>query len=169
MDVITIREVGDDDAEWIVRMIAGEWGTEFVVSGGRMYHPHTLPGYVAEFAGNAVGLITYLITGLECEIITLNSQHERGGVGSALVDAVVDAARSNGCTQLRLITTNDNINALRFYQKRGFRLVSVHRDAVTQARRIKPSIPFLGLHDIPLHDELELAMPIGTGGHGFPN
>ena len=56
------------------------------------------------------------------------------------------------------MTTNDNLDALRFYQKRGFRLVAVHRHAVDAARRLKPAIPLLGDDQIPLHDEIELEM-----------
>jgi hypothetical protein len=56
----------------------------------------------------------------------------------------------------RLITTNDNLNALRFYQKRGLALVAVHRNALEESRRIKPEIPLIGSDGIPLRDEIEL-------------
>jgi hypothetical protein len=60
------------------------------------------------------------------------------------------------CT--RFATTNDNLNALRFYQKRGFVLVSVHRNAVIKSRQLKPEIPLTGNDGIPLRDEIELEM-----------
>jgi hypothetical protein len=59
-----------------------------------------------------------------------------------------------------LITTNDNIDAIRFYQRRGMRLVAVHRDAVDDARRAKPSIPMIGEYGIPIHDELEFELQL---------
>jgi hypothetical protein len=55
-----------------------------------------------------------------------------------------------------LITTNDNVAALRFYQKRGFTLAALHKNALEQSRRLKPQIPLLGLDGIPLRDEIEL-------------
>jgi hypothetical protein len=55
-----------------------------------------------------------------------------------------------------LITSNDNLNALRFYQRRGYRLAAVHRDAIVLARQIKPEIPLVGDFGIPLTDEIEL-------------
>jgi hypothetical protein len=58
----------------------------------------------------------------------------------------------------RLITTNDNLEALRFYQRRGMRLVAVHRGAVDAAREMKPSISEVGEYGIPLHDELERSL-----------
>jgi hypothetical protein len=56
-----------------------------------------------------------------------------------------------------VITTNDNLDALRFYQRRGFRLAALHRGAVDDSRaRLKPQIPPIGDHGIKLRDELEL-------------
>ena len=94
--------------------------------------------------------------GDSCEIVSLDSLVSGIGIGSALVAAAQAMARSAGCRRLWLITTNDNLAALRFYQKRGFRLVAVHVGAVDGARRLKPEIPAVGLDGIALHDELEL-------------
>ncbi len=62
----------------------------------------------------------------------------------------------HGCRRLHVVTTNDNVDALRFYQKRGFVLCELRRDAITAGRRLKPTIPWLGTYGIPLRDELEL-------------
>jgi len=117
-----------------------------------------LPGFVAVREGRPIGLVTYRIDGDECEITTLNSPVEGVGIGSALVAAVKGAAVSAKCKRLWLITTNDNLSALRFYQKRGFLLVAVHRDALQESRRPKPEIPLVGRDGIPLRDEIELEM-----------
>jgi GNAT superfamily N-acetyltransferase len=93
-------------------------------------------------------------------VLSLDSLREGRGVGTALLEMVKDAAREAGCDRIRLITTNDNLDALRFYQKRGFVLVALHRDAVTAARALKPSIPLLGDHGIPIRDELDLEFPL---------
>lgn len=69
--------------------------------------------------------------------------------------AVSEAERRN-CSRIMLITTNDNLNALRFYQKRGFDMVRLYQDAVNEARKIKPEIPLLGDYDIPIKHEIEL-------------
>jgi len=59
--------------------------------------------------------------------------------------------------RLTLITTNDNVHALAFYQKRGFRLERIVTDAVNVVRLEKPSIPLIGNNGIPLHDEIVLS------------
>lgn len=114
----------------------------------------------AEAASKVAGFITYNIVEKSCEIVTINSYRERIGVGSALIEAVKQAALSEGCKRLWLITTNDNLHALRFYQKRGFELVAVYRNALAEARKLKPEIPLTGMDDIPLRDEIELELPL---------
>ena len=82
------------------------------------------------------------------------------GTGSALVAALVEIARAAGCTRLWLVTTNDNVDALRFYQRRGFHLAQLRAGAVVESRALKPQIPEVGAHGIELRDELELEMDL---------
>lgn len=103
-----------------------------------------------------VGLITINVEEKECEITTLDSLSEESGVGSALVEAVEAWAKESGIKRLWLVTTNDNLSALKFWQKRGYELVMIHRNAIAEARRIKPQIPITGLDGIPIRDEIEL-------------
>ena len=128
---------------------------------GTLYHPVDLPGFVAELDGNVAGLVTFHIAGDRiagdvCEIVTLDSLRPDQGIGTSLVEAVKVAASAAGCRRLWLITTNDNLHALGFYQKRGFRLVAVHPGAMDAARRLKPEIPLIGNDGIPIQDEIEL-------------
>jgi GNAT superfamily N-acetyltransferase len=93
--------------------------------------------------------------------MSLDSLRERRGIGSALVEAVTGLARAAGCACLTLVTTNDNLNAPRFYQKRGFRLRALRPGAVDAARReLRPEIPLVGEHGIHIRDEIELEMEI---------
>jgi ribosomal protein S18 acetylase RimI-like enzyme len=63
-----------------------------------------------------------------------------------------------------LVTTNDNVDAIRFYQRRGYRIASIDRGAVDRARSIKPSIPLIGFHGIPIRDELTLVKDLDGAG-----
>ena len=153
-----VRPVRAEDRDWIRRFVAERWGAEVVVARGVLYRPPELAGIVAEGDGGPIGLLTYQISGDACEIVTLDSVRPSMGVGTALLEAVKDAARAAGCRRLWLVTTNDNLEALRFYQKRGFVLVAVHRNAAEAARRLKPEISRLGAHGIPIRDEIELEL-----------
>lgn len=134
------------------------WGDEFVVAHGVIHHPDTLNGFIACSGNEWIGEITYTFSGDECEIVSLDSLRESQGIGTKLINAVVEEARSQNCRRVFLITTNDNLNALGFFQKRGFEMVAIHRGAVSQSRKIKPAIPLLGMNNIPLRDEIELEM-----------
>ncbi|MCL5039708.1 MAG: arsenic resistance N-acetyltransferase ArsN2 [Firmicutes bacterium] len=160
MSSFHIRPLGPGDEAWVKQLVKDRWGAEEVVAHGVIYYPHELPGFVAIQDGDKVGLVTYHIEKDSCEIVTLDSLRPSSGVGTGLIEAVEEAARRSGCRRLWLITTNDNLNALHFYQKRGFRLVAIHRNALEVARSLKPEIPLIGLDGIPLQDEIELEMPL---------
>jgi GNAT superfamily N-acetyltransferase len=116
---------------------------------------------LAEEDGHPTGVLTYIIDGADCEVLTLHAAESWRGVGTALLAQVADIARRAGCGRLWLITTNDNVDALRFYQRRGFRIVAVYPRAVEDSRaRLKPAIPATGAHGIPLRDELELELEL---------
>ena len=158
MPPFVIRPTTPADRPAITAFLKEAWAGPAVVTRGRVHQADEMPGFVAEWDGDPVGLATYRIEANQCEIITFNSMEEDQGVGTALLAAVKNAARAAGCRRLWLVTTNDNTAALRFYQKRGLRIAAVHRDALEASRKLKPGIPLVGNDGIPLRDEIELEM-----------
>jgi GNAT superfamily N-acetyltransferase len=156
-DGIQVTAFADGEHHWVADFLVRAWGAVVMATRGKLVNLLELPGFIAEVDGDRVGLLTYLISNGECEVTSLNSTRPGLGVGTALLKAIEERARAEGCRRLWLITTNDNIEALRFYQRRGFELVAVHRGAVDEARAtIKPQIPLTGNDGIPLRDEIEL-------------
>jgi GNAT superfamily N-acetyltransferase len=156
---VRIRHVGAGDGEAareVAAVIAGSWGSTVMVSRGVAHDASQLPAILAECDGIVVGLLTYTVRGDEMEVISLDAVERRQGVGSLLLAAAIDVARWLRLRRLWLVTSNDNFDALRFYQRRGLRLVTVHRGGIDAARRLKPSIPLTGEFGIDLHDEIEL-------------
>jgi len=127
-----------------------------VVTRGNLLYPEKLDGFVVVEKNKRVGLLTYRILDGECEVVTLDSLVEGQGVGSSLLNAARDLAVSNRCRRLWLITTNDNLHALGFYQKWGLQIAALHRNALEESRKLKPEIPMIGKNGIPLRDEIEL-------------
>ena len=153
-----IRPISRSDRERINGFIVQHWYTLRMVVRGESVDLGTADGLYTCDGEEITGLITWRVTGREMEILSLDSIREGEGTGSALLSAAVGKARSAGLDRVTLITTNDNLAALRFYQKRGFDLVKVYRNALDQARRIKPEIPLTGMDGIPLKHEIELEM-----------
>ncbi|SDJ65564.1 GNAT family N-acetyltransferase [Sediminibacillus albus] len=155
MQYIKLKEI---DNEQITRFFVEHWDSpEMVISSG-VYQCDRLPGYAAVSSQRViVGLITYIINAGECEIISLDSLLEKQGIGTKLVGLVEMEARNTDCHRLKLVTTNDNMHALGFYQRRGYRIVKIFSGAVDKARAIKPEIPLVAENGIAIKDELLLA------------
>jgi GNAT superfamily N-acetyltransferase len=130
---------------------------------GELMRPADHPAVLAWSGDDLVGAATYVIGGTECELLTLHARRQFTGTGSALLTGVRDIARSAGCRRLWVVTTNDNVDALRFYQRRGFRLARLRPGAVDESRAtLKAEIPTSGSYGIPLRDELELELELAA-------
>jgi GNAT superfamily N-acetyltransferase len=155
---ILICEARDRDRAWVQRQLRISWGSTTVISRGQAHDAARLPAFIVVEGEDPVGLVTFRFASGDCELVTLDALHKGRGIGSALFARVVHEATNRACRRLWLITTNDNLDAVRFYQRRGMRFAAVHQGAVDDARRMKPSIPESGDYCIPLHDELEFEL-----------
>lgn len=158
--MISIRSICAADRESLRHLFAEVWGVPRVVGLGQDYDLTRLPGLVAVENDDIVGALTWHIVDNDCEFVSVNAFVSGRGIASALMEAGVDAARDAGCRRVWLITTNDNAQALTVYQKFGFRLVTLHADAVAKDRQIKPEIPDVAANGIPIRDYLELEMTL---------
>lgn len=156
--MLTIRRIMPEDHARLNKFWKDRWGDETIVAHGVVYRVDMMDGFLALEGIETVGLITLAHSNDGCEIVSLDSLREEKGIGTTLIEAVIKAAREKGCKRLFLITTNDNLRALGFFQKRGFELVAIHRGAVNESRKIKPGIPLIGENDIPLKDEIEMEL-----------
>jgi GNAT superfamily N-acetyltransferase len=155
---MVIREATLVDRAWIADFLRERWGATQIAVHGEVIDAAKLPALIAD---GGQGLATWRRVGTDAELVTLNAASTGRGTGTALIEALVALLRGPGCERLWLTTTNDNLSALRFYMRRGFRLMQVRPGAVDDARRLKPSIPTVGEHGIPRHDEVELCRVIG--------
>jgi ribosomal protein S18 acetylase RimI-like enzyme len=163
LERVDVREVRDDERAWLRATIEARWGDEIAVGRGRVWMLHELPALVAvDDSGERVGVATYVVEGVVAELVSIDALRADAGVGRQLLDAVAATARAAGAERLLVMTTNDNLVALRFYQRNGFRLTELRPGAVDEARAIlKPSIPETGNDGIPLRDEIDLVLELG--------
>ena len=148
-----IRQAEPVDAEWISCFLRDRWHATTMAVHGELIDAAGLPALMAE---NRQGLATYRWHGEDAELVSLNAVPAGAGLGTALIEALTTKLRAEGCARLWLTMTNANLPALRFYLRRGFRLMQVRLGAVDEARKLKPSIPTDGEYGIPMHDELDL-------------
>jgi ribosomal protein S18 acetylase RimI-like enzyme len=147
----------------VERLLVQDWGavSVYAVALGGMVDASVLPGWIAEHGGQVVGLLIYRLSGATLDIVTINAYRSADGIGTALVEKLAAQASALGAKRIRVATTNDNTDALRFYQRCGFRLIALRADAMTKARRRhKPQIPDIGRHGIPIRDEIDLELSV---------
>ncbi len=158
MASIRVRQARDGDRDALAALHEREWGGPLVVVHDTRYDLRDLPTLVAvDETGGFAGALAYRVDAEGLEVVSLAASVSGNGAGTALLAAAEDAARAVGADRIWLVTTNDNLGALRFYQRRGLRIVAVDAGAVDRARAVKPTIPQVGADGIPLHDELRLA------------
>ncbi len=155
-----IKTISSENREQINNFIRSHWFSTVMVVRGELFDMTILDGFVVYEGEKIIGLVTYKISGTECEIMSLDSLMERQGIGTALINKVIETARENKCMKIKLITTNDNVNALRFYQKLGFDMAKLYHNALDISRKLKPTIPLIGDFDIPVKHEIEFEMDL---------
>jgi len=152
----------------VVRLAAGEARATAIARLAALWgEPMMLRGTAYRFAdceifiaGDVAGLAALSLRDAPvAELVALNALAPRAGTGTALLAACAALARDT-CHTLRVVTTNDNLDALRFYQRRGFVLSAVRFGAVAAARAAKPNIPLTGDYGITLRDEFDLVLAL---------
>ncbi len=159
--MIEIQPAGSVDPEALLAHVVSAWHAESVVAHDEAMYPARLPGFAALSDGDIVGHVSYRAQGERCEITSIDATTQHRGIGTMLLEAVLEAAREAGHRTVWLTTTNDNLDAIRFYQRRGFRLSALRPGAVDRARdTLKPEISVVGSYGIPLRDELDLELEL---------
>lgn len=153
-----IREMTDRvELENLLRL---RWPDSELIIGGQFVRPEHVEGLGAFAHDRLHGIATWRTVGRVMHIVAVNAFTDLKGVGIGLIDAMVEHGKRKGMHILRATITNDNTIAMRFYQKRGFRMTALHPGMIDAMRSVKPSIPETGIDGIPIHDEVELELDL---------
>ena len=154
--MVAVRPYRESDRSWAESLL-DEFGGPMQARRGELIDVLALPGFTAERDGRPVGLLTYQRANGECELAFMAALERQHSIGSALLDALRHEVGEG--QRIWLVTTNDNLEALRFYQHRLFRLSALRTGAVDDSRRrLKPQISTVGELGIPMRDEVELEL-----------
>lgn len=157
----SIRQIDQPLRSAVQPLIDDAWAGPWIAVNGKLWDTRVLPGFAAlDEDGNLIGYILYAFHNGVCEIMVLESLHEGIGVGTRLIGRVKGIAKTHGIKKVVVMTTNDNIQAIRFYQKRGFTLRELRPNMLETSRKIKPAIPLMGNEGIPIRDEIEFEIEI---------
>ncbi|MBA5775736.1 GNAT family N-acetyltransferase [Stappia sp. F7233] len=157
---VTIRTIEEADHQAVVDLLTRRWTSPMQLLDGEMVDASRLPGFIAHDGDEIVGLVTVIHRPDEWEILTLDSLSRQSGIGTLLLNAVIGAAVENGMRRVSVRTSNDNLDAFRFYQRRGFRLEKVNPGVIDEERKVKSEIPLTGEYGIPIHDEVVFARKV---------
>ena len=154
------QRIDQGNRSQIDAFIVEHWFTREMVVHGECFDLGKAEDFYVENDGAITGLLTYRVFDGTMEILSLDSIHENQGIGMSLLNMAIFEAKALKFRRIMVITTNDNLRALRFYQKRRFDIVALHRNALDLARKLKPEIPKKGIDGIPLRHEFELEFPV---------
>lgn len=150
-----IEEINKDKR--LDQFLEKHWGSNFIVSKGKRSYGHDLNAFAILEGETIIGLLTYYIKDSECELVSIDALKKNQGIGTKLIKKLIEKTKSEkGLKRIWLITTNDDIDAIKFYQKRGFVFKAVYPDSIKESRKLKPEIPKVGNYGIPIRDEIEM-------------
>jgi GNAT superfamily N-acetyltransferase len=160
---VDVRPATDDDRSGIAGLIFSDFGRSKLVAFGEEFQVETVAAIVADMEGDLAGALAYRLHGDTLQIVALATDPEwqRSGVGARLVDHAEQVARDAGSARVAVTTTNDNLPALYFYQRRGYRLTEVLTDAISAAGEARELTGFAG---IPMRDEFHLVKLLPARG-----
>ena len=150
------KKIRKNDNKEVLAILQSFWGDNKIVIHNNIFDALSLDGLKAFDSNQILGICHFRIRKEECEVLTLASLNPKQGIGTALITEVESIAKTCGCHLICVTTTNDNLNALGFYQKQGYQLTALYSKQVDISRQLKPEIPEIGYHGIPIRDELRL-------------
>jgi GNAT superfamily N-acetyltransferase len=158
MKEITIRLTTANDANKIMELMNKHWGGEPLVIRAKNYYPSKLEGILAIQENEIIGFLFFDYQANSCEIVVFEVFRKLQGIGTKILNKLKAIATKKNCNRVYLMTSNDNLDALRFYQRQGFYICAIHIDSVKNSRKMKPGIPMIGEYGIPLRDEIDLEL-----------
>lgn len=158
MKIFQIR--GEEEREMLISFAKEMGGSEMVITGKKTFNLRDLNAYMSAERKVVAGILAFAhdYEADECQIISFYSRFRNHGLGSELLDAMIQKAIELECSRLTVCLTNDNSRSLRFFQRRGFQMCHLHLNSMDEARAIDPKIRLYGEDSIEIRHEIELEM-----------
>lgn len=156
--IVNFQEINNKNRLEANNFLIKNWGSIKMAIHNEIVDMSNLDGFIAVMNEDIIGLLSYADKSDFYEIVSLNSEIKNNGIGTYLLNLLIAKARKNTYRYISVFTTNDNINAIRFYQMKGFKFQCLYKDAVKGSRKLKPDIPIIGKNGIFINDEIEFKL-----------
>lgn len=150
---VFVREMTGGERDAVIQLFERDFGDTHIVAFGEVMDLEEAPALVAEMNGEMAGALAYRTVDSALHIVALatDPMWQRSGVGGYLLAEAELLARRLQLTRLAVSTTNDNLPALYFYQRHGYRLSEAVPNGVS-----KYVAEHIGFGGIPVRDEIRL-------------
>jgi ribosomal protein S18 acetylase RimI-like enzyme len=159
---VPVREAEPKDRERLEELALHFWGETEVECFDSVYDVLQLPALVAEMGSEVAGFLSYAVEHERVNLVMLNvlPEYQGRGRGEALLEEAIESARRNGLKRVIVATSNDDLPALGFYQRRGFVITEVVPGRILEHHGGEEE----GFAGIPVRDEMRLELSLGNGG-----
>jgi GNAT superfamily N-acetyltransferase len=159
---VLVREATDADRSAARALFHRDFGRTKIVAFGEVMDIDQMPALVAIMRDEPSGALAYRLLGDALHVVALatDPMWQRSGVGGYLVAEAELLARRLNLRRLVVCTTNDNLPALYFYQRRGYRLIELVPDSIIKHTRQAHA----GFAGVPVRDEIRLEKNIERRG-----
>jgi GNAT superfamily N-acetyltransferase len=151
---VLTREATEVERAAALELFRRDFGRTSIASFGEVIPLEETSTIVADMQGDISGALAWKPRDNALQIVALatDPMWQRSGVGGQLLAEAELLARRLKLQRLIVATTNDNLPALHFYQRRGYRLTDFVPGSILA--HTGPEVP--GFAGIPVRDELRL-------------
>jgi GNAT superfamily N-acetyltransferase len=152
---VLVRQAEPEDISEVLALFRRDFGRSTVIGFGDSMALEDCPMLVAEMRGDLAGALAYRLVRDALHIVALatDPMWQRSGVATHLESEAAFIARRHGVARLLFATTNDNLPALYFYQRRGWTVTETVVGGMLPHFGGQPGVGFAG---IPVRDEIRL-------------
>ena len=153
---VLVREASPADRAKALELFRDVFRPAQLVSFGEAISLDDAAAFVAETDQGIAGALAWRPFDGALHILALatDPMHQRAGVGGHLVAEAELLARRQNWPRVIVTITNDNLPALYFYQRRGYRVSAILRNSIAAQTHDQKARGFAG---IPILDEIQLA------------
>jgi aminoglycoside 6'-N-acetyltransferase I len=149
---VMVRPCEPRDRERVVQLFLTDFGHLTIVAFGEVMHADREEALVAEMRDDIAGALAWRQTARALQVVALatDPMWQRSGVGGYLLAEAELLARGLGLPRVVAATSNDNLPSIYFFQRHGYRITAIERDAF--AVHAKGNAP--GFAGLPVLDEV---------------